>query len=150
MEWKWCESIGCWIHHVALTFDITHDLGLGFLRSNFQIAISQELEGRLTWNERDVSRIWYWTHFATLNFELKHDMTLNLWNFMVKLWKSCISGMDVPIDMKQNGYEWCDLTLDLDLGFSRLNFEHLFIYLRNYFRYYFSAWQTFVNYIRRW
>ena len=32
------------------------DLDLGFSRSNFENAVSQEWKGRLTWNERDVSR----------------------------------------------------------------------------------------------
>ena len=32
------------------------DLDLGFSRSNFEIAVSQEWKGRLAWNERDVSR----------------------------------------------------------------------------------------------
>ena len=36
--------------HLTLTFD------LGFSRSNFENGVSQEWEGRLTWNERDVSR----------------------------------------------------------------------------------------------
>ena len=32
---KGCESIGCWTQVVTLNFDLTHDLDLGFLRSNF-------------------------------------------------------------------------------------------------------------------
>ena len=34
----------------------THELDLGFSRSNFENAVSQEWEGRLTWNEKDLSR----------------------------------------------------------------------------------------------
>ena len=52
-EQKGYESIGCWTRYVTLTFNLTHDLGLGFSRLNFQIAISQEWEGQLTYNERD-------------------------------------------------------------------------------------------------
>ena len=33
-----------------------HDLDLEFSTSNLEIAVSQEWEGRLTWNQRDVSR----------------------------------------------------------------------------------------------
>ena len=40
---------------MAFNFPLTHDLDLGFSRSNFENAVSQELEGRLTWNKRDVS-----------------------------------------------------------------------------------------------
>ena len=57
MERKGCESIGSWIHIVTLNFDLTHVLDLEISRSNFVEAVSQECEGRLTWNERDVSRL---------------------------------------------------------------------------------------------
>ena len=56
MEWKGCESIGCYTHFVTLNAHFTHDLDLRFSRSNFENAVSQEWEGRLTWNERDLSR----------------------------------------------------------------------------------------------
>ena len=35
MEQKGFDSIGCEAHIVALNFDLTHDLDLGFLRSIF-------------------------------------------------------------------------------------------------------------------
>ena len=35
MEPKGCESVGCWTQVVTLNFDLTHDLDLGFPRSNF-------------------------------------------------------------------------------------------------------------------
>ena len=40
-----------------MTFNValTHDRDLDFSRSNFENAVSQEWEGRLTWNEREVS-----------------------------------------------------------------------------------------------
>ena len=56
MGLKGCESIECWTHVVTFNVHLTHDLDLGFSRSNFENAVSQEWEGRLTWNERDVSR----------------------------------------------------------------------------------------------
>ena len=56
MERKGCESIGCYTHFVTLNVHFTHDLDLGFSRSNFENAVSQEWEGSLTWNERDLSR----------------------------------------------------------------------------------------------
>ena len=77
MEWwidikrKGCELKGCWTHYVTLTFDLTHDHDLIISRSNCILAISQEWEGRSTWNEWNVSRIWWWAHYATLNFDLK-------------------------------------------------------------------------------
>ena len=53
MEQKGCESIGCWTHYVALN----DNLGLGFSRSNFGIAISQEWMGLVTWNEKEMHRL---------------------------------------------------------------------------------------------
>ena len=50
MEWKGCESIGCYTHFVTSNFDLNHDLDLGFSRSNFEKIVSQEWDGRLTWN----------------------------------------------------------------------------------------------------
>ena len=38
-----------------LAFNHTHDLDLGVSRSESEIALSQEWDGRLTWNEKDVS-----------------------------------------------------------------------------------------------
>ena len=56
MELKGCELIECWTHAVTFNVDLTHDLYLGFSRSNFENAVSQEWKGRLTWKERDVNR----------------------------------------------------------------------------------------------
>ena len=56
MEQKRCESIGCYTHFVTVNIPHTHDLDLGFSRSKFKKVVSEEWDGRLTWNERDVSR----------------------------------------------------------------------------------------------
>ena len=56
MEQKGFESIGSQTHIVTLNCYLTHDLDPWFSRSNFENAVSQQREGRLTWNERDVSR----------------------------------------------------------------------------------------------
>ena len=51
MERKGCESIGCcYTHFVTFNVPHTHDLDLVFSRSNFEKVISQEWDGRLTWN----------------------------------------------------------------------------------------------------
>ena len=50
MERKGCESIGCYNHFVTFNIFLTHDLDLGFSRSNFEKVVSQEWDGRLTWN----------------------------------------------------------------------------------------------------
>ena len=53
---KGCESIGCYIYFVTFNVHLTHDLDLGFSRSNFENAVSQEWKGRLTWNKSNVNR----------------------------------------------------------------------------------------------
>ena len=55
MELKGCESIECWTHVVTFNVHFAHDLDLGFSRSDFENAVSQEWSSPLTWNERDVS-----------------------------------------------------------------------------------------------
>ena len=52
MEWKGYECIGCYTYFVTLSYD----LDIGFSRSNFEIAVSQERECRSTRNEGDMSR----------------------------------------------------------------------------------------------
>ena len=56
MEQNGFESMECWTHVVTFNTPLTHDLDLGFSRSNFENALSQEWDGQLPWNERDVSR----------------------------------------------------------------------------------------------
>ena len=56
MERKAFESTECWTNVVTFNVHLFHDLDLGFSRSNFEKVVSQEWDGRLTWNERDVSR----------------------------------------------------------------------------------------------
>ena len=51
MQWKWYEMITCWTSYATLNCD----LDLGFWKANSKMTVSQEWEGRLTWNERDVS-----------------------------------------------------------------------------------------------
>ena len=103
MGWKGCESIECWTHVVAFNFPLTHDLDLGFSRSNFENAVSQEWEGRLTWNKRDVS------HDRMLHplcdFELSPQPWPWPWIFKVKFWKSRMAGMGWPIEMERKGCE---------------------------------------------
>ena len=56
MERKGCELIGCYTHFVTFNFDLSHEIDLGFSRSNFEKVVSQKWDGRLTRNERDVSQ----------------------------------------------------------------------------------------------
>ena len=56
MERKGCDSIECWTHVVTFSVHLFHDIDLVFSRSNFEKVVSQEWDGRLTWNENYVSR----------------------------------------------------------------------------------------------
>ena len=57
VNWKRSELIWYWADCVTLPFDHTHDLdpGVEISRSESEIALSQEWDGRFTWNEKDVS-----------------------------------------------------------------------------------------------
>ena len=44
MEWMGSDSISRWNRYGSLLFDLPHDLEPGFLRLNFQIAISKKWE----------------------------------------------------------------------------------------------------------
>ena len=55
VKWKGNELIGYWADYMTLPFDHTHDLDLGVSRSESEIALSQEWDGRLTWNKKDVN-----------------------------------------------------------------------------------------------
>ena len=57
VKWKGIKLIRYWADCMTLPFDHTHDLDLEVSRSNFEIALSQEWDGWLTWNERDVSHL---------------------------------------------------------------------------------------------
>ena len=71
----------------------------------------------------------------TLTLDFQGQILKMLKKSKVKFWKFCISGMEGPIDMERKGCESIGccythfvtfnvpLTHDLDLGFSRSNFE---------------------------
>ena len=61
MEWEGHESIGCWTHYATLSYN----LDLKLPRWNYEAAVSQELNGRLTWNRRDE---WVFGPTVTLTF----------------------------------------------------------------------------------
>ena len=52
---KGSNSIRYWADYMSLTLDHTHVLNLEVSRSKFDIALSNEWEGQLTWYETDES-----------------------------------------------------------------------------------------------
>ena len=70
MERKECELTGLYTHFVTFNFYFNHDPDLGFSRPNLETVISQESDGRLKWNERDVGqqnvrRLTFWLQALT-------------------------------------------------------------------------------------
>ena len=65
----------CWANCVTSPFHLIHDLDVWFSKFNFELAISQGWEGRLTWNcsgagRKDVGpTMWHWAMMITLGFE---------------------------------------------------------------------------------
>ena len=57
VKWKRSELIWYWADFMTFPFYHTHDLdpGVEISRSKSEIALSQEWDGQLTWNEKDVS-----------------------------------------------------------------------------------------------
>ena len=116
MELNGCESIECWTHVVAFNIHLTHDLDLGFSRSNFENALSEKRECWLTWNERGCQsmgcythsvtfKTWTmtftldfpgqiliecWTHVVTFKVHLNHDLDLGFskWNFLIAIYRN--------------------------------------------------------------
>ena len=82
MEWKGCESIGCYTHFVTLNVHFTHDLDLRFSRSNFENAVSQEWGGggggggQIDMERKGFESTECWTHVVTFNVHLFHDLDL--------------------------------------------------------------------------
>ena len=129
MKRKGWESIGCYTHFVTFDVHFTHDLDLGFSRSNFENAVSQEWEGRLTWNERDLRRQNVGPMLWLSMFTSSMTLTLDFQGQILK--KSYLrNGMadwhgtkGMWVDRMLDSHCDFDLTHDLDLGFSRLNIE---------------------------
>ena len=137
MELKGCESIKCWTHVMTFNVHFTHDLDLGSSRSNFENAVSQEWDRRLTWNKRKwVNRMLH----PLCDFQVWPQPWHWPWIFKVKFWKKSYlrNGMADWHGMK---WMWVNRILDSCCDFqlsphpwpwpwiSRSNFEKS--YLRN-------------------
>ena len=131
MELKGCESIECWTHAVTFNGHLTHDLYLGFSRSNFEK--SYLINGMADWHGMKGMWVDRMLHLLC-DFQCPPHPWPWPWIFKVKFWKCCISGMEWPIDMERKRCESIKcythfvtfnipLTHDLDLGFFRSNFE---------------------------
>ena len=71
VKWKRGELIWYWADCMTLPFDHTHDLDLGveISKSESEIVLSQDWDGRLTWNEKDVSHL-LWVMFCFITTDI--------------------------------------------------------------------------------
>ena len=125
----------CWANHVTSTFHLTHDIGLRFSRSDFDIVVSRGWEERFDIYNESGESIGSWTHYiyVTLRYDLELGfqgqisktpyvviptviLTLDHpwpWTRIVKLRlsKTYISATGGPLDIERKAYEY-DAMLD--------------------------------------
>ena len=77
MEWKGCESKECWTHVVTFNIHLTHDLGLGFSRSNLEKSCTSGMGWPIDMERKGCESIEHWTYVVAFNIHLTHD--LGLW-----------------------------------------------------------------------
>ena len=80
IDMKWKEgsaSVGYWVNYVTSTFDITHDLDLGFFKVKFRNScISGIVLIDMKWRENESVR--YWANYMTLPFDYTNDLDLEV------------------------------------------------------------------------
>ena len=76
MELKGCELIECWTHVVTFTVPLTHDLHLGFSRSNFKKSHILWMRWPIDMEWKGCESIECSTHDVTFNVHLFHDLDL--------------------------------------------------------------------------
>ena len=79
MARKGCESIECWPHVVTFNVHLNHDLGLGFSRSNFQIAIYIGMLGLMDIERKRYELVGVKTYHVAFSYDL--DLGFSRWNF---------------------------------------------------------------------
>ena len=81
VKWKRGELIWYWADYMTLPFDHTHDLDLGveISRSESEMALSQDWDGWLTWNDKDVSHPFMTMLLTSLTMVAWADVPDNDW-----------------------------------------------------------------------
>ena len=115
VKWKGSKLKGYWADYMTLPFDHTHNLDLGVSRSEFEIALSQEWDGRLTWNEKDVSHPFMTMILTSVtmvgwedvsdsdwgDFRCRHAIDISSFE-QNRAFPDCNSSLNLPIALK-----WC-------------------------------------------
>ena len=111
----WCDwqetkrrCVVCdWVNYVTwpLISPMTHTFS--FSKSNFEMAVSQELLVWLMWKEREAIFL-YWSDCNVMTSPFDQSLWPWPWRFKVKVWNSLISGMGGPTDMERKR---CELSI---------------------------------------
>ena len=129
--------------YVTLNFDLTHDLDLRVSRTDFEVAISLEREGRFDIEPNGCEL----TGCLTIRY---HELWFHPWPwhkiFGYSILNSYISGLGDLLDLKRNGYEptaWCLFCVTVAFGAWTWIFKMKFrktLDLKYNLRYTFCTW----------
>ena len=75
---KGSASVGYWVPYVTLTFDLTHDLDLGYFKVKFRNSSISGIVGLIDVKWKRGQLIWYWADYMTLPFDHTHDLDLGV------------------------------------------------------------------------
>ena len=79
----WCEkkvstSVGYWVYYMTLTFELTHDLDLGFFKVKFRNTFILGIVGVIDVKWKGTELIRYCANCMTLPFDHTHDLDLQV------------------------------------------------------------------------
>ena len=75
---KGSALVGYWVQYVTLTFDLTHDLGLGCFKVKFRNSSISRIIGLIDVKWKGSELIWHWADCMTLPFDHTHDLDLGV------------------------------------------------------------------------
>ena len=75
---KGSALVGYWVQYVTLTFDLTHDLDLGYFKVKFRNSSNSGIVGLIDVKWKRGQLIWYWAYYMTLPFDHTHDLDLGV------------------------------------------------------------------------
>ena len=106
MEQKGCELIGCYTHFVNFNVPLSHDLDLGFSRSNFWKLLILWMGWPIDMERKGCESIEWWTHVVTFKVHLFHDLDLGFSrsNFEKVVWVDRM--LDSHCDFKLWPHPW--------------------------------------------
>ena len=75
---KGSALVGYWVQYVTLTFDLTHDLDLGYFKVKFWNSSISGFVCLIDVKWKQCQLIWYWADYMTLPFDHTHDLDLGV------------------------------------------------------------------------